>query len=887
MPIKRAYYRDNEYTPKHITVDLNGQITARAGANLSARQVLDVVNEKGEKVRGFFTPHEFVNAKNLFYSRTSDIPESALRPELSEIRRKIVESKEELADFFDDARGRINKSKEEIRKKDFHLSMLSDQELDDFGSFIKEKFKLDDTVIGTLSKDMAAVNYLTSVMRESANALARERHAENMALQSGDTNINRRNTAMYDYAELLKSNEVLAKSVPMTLVDGEKQINGSFMVNAVGYCLDDLSPSLPGFKGKTMEISGTAAMEISKLQVLDYLCANIDRHLGNMFYKVDTTDPEKVRIIGVQGIDNDDSFGKYTKDLVNTDNIIDRMSGVKDIKVMDAAMAQEILDLTPEALGAKIRLAGLSVAETAAANERLALLQERISKGKIELIKGSTEWEKYASTDKFYSLMTIDEAGGKNIFRNVGHIADAYNHYIEKHPDAVKGPWDDGKGSTVRGRVPTANVLSVEENYSLKDHAARLGEYKIYFKPKKGYEIPEGLEEFHAQYKKTTELLAEMDKKLSAPENGTLMLSDMQRNSIAESLNDLKRTADAYAAKYKNAAASQKVAYITAHVAKNISAYADFARDSIQRDAIEAEKNIASMEAEKIQVQNGLADAFKPFERPAGHSGVTPFTYKGLAAGIAEIEGRSTEYFKSMINAFRKIGDPAKGKNTVEKQVMYNHLITEAQKYLEHKAPDGRTDKLNAKEKKRVQFAKNLIDFAKAGLEKTKKEAEKKAEKSREKEDYLRISRFHVKCDILAENYKNASSPEEKERFAKEILAAKNMFAMGYRNIMDTSSRYPAGHDMQAACGVMLAGGGIKEFMKVYFECANAAQPGNKSDIFDMLGIEKSYRDASGQLEQIGVKVLSDMNAPAAAQANDAPQAVEEKEEIAVPELSE
>ena len=51
------------------------------------------------------------------------------------------------------------------------------------------------------------------------------------------------------------------------------------------------------------------------MQVLDYICGNVDRHKGNMLYKTEKDKDGKVKMTGIVGIDNDASFPE--KDIAN------------------------------------------------------------------------------------------------------------------------------------------------------------------------------------------------------------------------------------------------------------------------------------------------------------------------------------------------------------------------------------------------------------------------------------------------------------------------------------------------------------------------------------------------------------------------------------------
>lgn len=86
------YYQEDKYVPKHITVDIGTQTTAKTGAAMSSRQVIDVVDEKGEKVRGFFTENETINAKQLFTSRAKQIKAPKGHEALGNIANRITET---------------------------------------------------------------------------------------------------------------------------------------------------------------------------------------------------------------------------------------------------------------------------------------------------------------------------------------------------------------------------------------------------------------------------------------------------------------------------------------------------------------------------------------------------------------------------------------------------------------------------------------------------------------------------------------------------------------------------------------------------------------------------------------------------------------------------
>ena len=123
------------------------------------------------------------------------------------------------------------------------------------------------------------------------------------------TRIDNRNAAMYEVAKLIGCKDLIAKAVPMVVVNGNHVLKGTFMENADGSDVLNLKGDDPlwKFDVSTGAYDKRLYRDLADLQVLDYICGNIDRHKGNMFYKTETT-KNGVKITGLVGIDNDGSF---------------------------------------------------------------------------------------------------------------------------------------------------------------------------------------------------------------------------------------------------------------------------------------------------------------------------------------------------------------------------------------------------------------------------------------------------------------------------------------------------------------------------------------------------------------------------------------------------
>ncbi len=246
-----------------------------------------------------------------------------------------------------------------------------------------------------------------------------------------------RNSAMSDVARRLGFPELLAESRRVTIEQNGKKIDAVMMeaadMDAVdnGYKNEDspfLAVDYDQFDSKAMLSS------LADLQILDYLCANTDRHKGNFFTRFDLSDPSKPKISGLQGIDNDNSFGD-----IGTGGV-GRLAKPDNLRIITPKMAAAVENMTHEDLEEILGDYGLSEGEKKAANARLDTLKDYIKQGKmpqnqelnyreqnngkihIRNNKGSIhivrdeEWEKLTLT----GLATLENGDGKeNIFNQM------------------------------------------------------------------------------------------------------------------------------------------------------------------------------------------------------------------------------------------------------------------------------------------------------------------------------------------------------------------------------------------------------------------------------------------------------------------------------------
>ncbi len=182
----------------------------------------------------------------------------------------------------------------------------------------------------------------------------------NLELEDG-TRLDQRNSAMSAAAELLGVGQLLARSDNMLFRDADGTVvEGSFMDFGKGLDLDAHPEQSVHMNDKPLSDAAKRnrlLKDIADLQILDLICLNVDRHEGNVMYRVDRDG----FINGVQGIDNDSSMGLRHL----TDDEIGKC------RVVSKSMADKIMKMTPGELRFGLRGLGLSEQELSAAADRL------------------------------------------------------------------------------------------------------------------------------------------------------------------------------------------------------------------------------------------------------------------------------------------------------------------------------------------------------------------------------------------------------------------------------------------------------------------------------------------------------------------------------------
>ena len=354
---------------------LRREIEALGGAQ-SSRIPMRLVNEKGEIRQGFLTKASKVGILKAY----NDAVTAASR----EAGTRQVEEKWE--GFL--KKYRAFKKIDPKKSDEFvvgHLLETSFVENDAASSKVAFRNLLAKMKIRPSELNTSAINKFVEKLTP-ARTVANGFNAVVLELKDGDR-IDRRNSAMSAVADLLGKSDLIAHATDVKFTDKEGDvIEGTFMDNADG--LDLGSGKKKYFEqicndpfGYTAESAkpGNFLKQIADLQVIDFLCGNADRHYGNLFYKVD----DNGRLIGVQGIDNDTSFGSNAPG----EQELQRLPGTANMGVISESMAKKIGNMSPEMLKFTLRGRGLSEEQLEFAAKRLEQLQDAIKKGEEHYAK--------------------------------------------------------------------------------------------------------------------------------------------------------------------------------------------------------------------------------------------------------------------------------------------------------------------------------------------------------------------------------------------------------------------------------------------------------------------------------------------------------------------
>ena len=361
---------------RYQNVELTDAELQRVGGNLNSRVQLNI-DLNGVSTRGVFTKHTSYDPQGQFDAILGELKGKygkfasffdAMRNDPEFLRDGLLGNDSAL--FYNPAENLSHDSDPQRREQalwNYHDSVG----MNGFAG-VEEEFN---KYVSDPDFFNAMFEYSLKAEKLSTNITVSE---QLLGLKQGE-NIDGRNSAMSSVANLLGVSDLIAKSqqVAVKMPSGEFQ-TGTFMdfVESKDVSHIDSIDEMRVLGLDAYEDPGVK-VQLANLQVLDYVCGNVDRHMGNMLYKFD---PETHKLVSIKGIDNDASFTK--RRLANSTSL-SQLPSINRMRVIDQDMAAKLLTIDDGALAATLHGYGLSQEEIEAAQDRLHHLQDAVREADV------------------------------------------------------------------------------------------------------------------------------------------------------------------------------------------------------------------------------------------------------------------------------------------------------------------------------------------------------------------------------------------------------------------------------------------------------------------------------------------------------------------------
>ena len=385
-------------------VDFRGMDLKKLGGAQSTRIAMTVVDEKGRRREGVFTKASYVNAKEDFekilrrvnaeYDEQSfefqaegfakTLMEKGYRPEGKQNPEdlsddEVVQGMKEQVNgliprfrkYLIDRQEMIRDIKPEDASEELLIGHLSQKIQAGLRKGEKPKALLNDMGYNAETMSSQAFSILEKGLTRYSYNVSNITNTKTLLLKEGDR-LDQRNSAMSAVASLLGVPNLVARAENMKYLDEQGDVQeGTFMEFSKGLDLYGNFQNLKYVNDKPFSPPAGVFKSLADLQILDYICGNVDRHGANMTYIVDDEGVYQ----GVQAIDNDSSFGLSVPGKNGKYNML---HGTDSLRVMSASMAERVKSLSPDMLRFALRGRGLKEEELGVACRRLTDLQDAI-----------------------------------------------------------------------------------------------------------------------------------------------------------------------------------------------------------------------------------------------------------------------------------------------------------------------------------------------------------------------------------------------------------------------------------------------------------------------------------------------------------------------------
>lgn len=624
------------------TVDISGKNLGKVGANMSSRIPFSYVEPDGKVVSGVFTPKNNFDIVKSYDKFVESIKKIDPRFTTALKAYKPVAIKKAAAEMAKQGKD-INAYTEgdKLFKGIIELAGCERKKkgIDNFRNLLKKTVP---------TEGMDLINHLRTVAGQSEfkrfqKEFQKFRNSVSInysgARISDHSRIDSRNSAMSVVADLLGVPDLICRAVPMKIIKDGEVIEGTFMGMAKGV---DIKAPGKSFTNRAYASKGPVFQkskglkDIADLQVLDFICANVDRHAGNMFYQFDTSDhnPLNHKFLGVQGIDNDASFGTYVPSRTDKGSGM-RLMCLDNMKVISKSMARRVMALDKDMLEFSLREQGLTGEQVKAAGKRLTMLKnyilsskatyEKLDKGRRKFIDADLnrvypgtvriiDDEDFEKLDITRLNCTVNTDTETNTFDMVEGFHELCVMEYAKDPSAkpvepqkvegqklyILGEEELNWASGVIKKLNDATSLNrTSDNFKAVIEAAK--KYKKFCETNKGTVLSEDLYELRRQYIEGIKTAANtyIEGKKSVDKPGSYTRHRIETVSAIFTESDAKMKENFYGDMQKNMSPEERARY-----ADGLHAYSDRSLDDFNARMRKMAQEIAKKNKIEIPAEN-------------------------------------------------------------------------------------------------------------------------------------------------------------------------------------------------------------------------------------------------------------------------------------------
>ena len=368
-----------------LTLDTRGvALKTKVGGAISSRQTLTFLDDKGREISGVFIPRKVVNIQNSIQEKLNRLADTVSDPEGKAMVKDFMSRY--ISNVMHEHAHKTSEWTEKQKPAALNV-LLSAICSDDENDFVYKKMEMEMKKLyaAELNGRPITSKVPKNVIKAIGQAvwdLSDDINVNLFHAQMPDgARIDTRHAAVSAVADLLGIPNVVARSRPMKLIQADgSEVEGTFMTEAQGLDPGNLSEEAMGINeeamsGKTLEEKQAVAKGIkavADLQVLDYLCGNVDRHQNNMLYQFN----DSKKLCSIQGIDNDCALGNLRPEEGEHKK---GLCSLNEMRAISESMARVVEQLTPEVLRFSLRGFTLSETELDAACFRLKALQKKIA----------------------------------------------------------------------------------------------------------------------------------------------------------------------------------------------------------------------------------------------------------------------------------------------------------------------------------------------------------------------------------------------------------------------------------------------------------------------------------------------------------------------------